>query len=71
MNRKSVTIVIVVVLCAAGFAYSQGWFDRSRPGTEMQGDTVSANEALDQDNTKADAEPVAKGTTESADSAAE
>ena len=71
MNRKSVTIVIVVVLCAAGFAYSQGWFDRSRPGTETQGDTVSANEALDQDNTKADAEPAAKGTAEPADSAAE
>ena len=59
MNRKSVTVVVVVVLCAAGFAYSQGWFDRSSGGTETQGDTVSANQALDQDNTKADAVPVA------------
>lgn len=71
MNRKSVTIVIVAVLCAAGFAYSQGWFDRSRTGSETQGDTVSANEALDQDNAKSVAEPAAKGTAEPADSTAE
>ena len=26
MDRKSITVVVVVVLCEAGFAYSQGWF---------------------------------------------
>ena len=31
MNRTSITIVVVVLLCAAGFAYSQGWLDWSRP----------------------------------------
>ena len=71
MNRKSVTIVVVVVLCAAGFAYSQGWFDWSRPGTEIESNTVSASQALDQDKTKVDAEPVTQDTAKPADSAAE
>jgi hypothetical protein len=71
MNRKSITVVVVVVLCAAGFAYSQGWFDWSRPGAETQSDTVSADQALEQDKTKADAVPVSQATAVPADSATE
>ena len=41
MNRTSITIVVVVLLCAVGFAYSQGWFDWSSPGIEWKA-TVSA-----------------------------
>ena len=36
MNRTSITIVIVVLLCAGGFAYSQGWLDWSRLGRETR-----------------------------------
>ena len=31
MNRTSITIVVVVLLIAAGLAYNQGWFNWSRP----------------------------------------
>ena len=71
MNRKSVTIVVVVVLCAAGFAYSQGWFDWSRPGTETQSNTVSADQAFDQQKMKADAVQETQETAEPVDSATE
>jgi hypothetical protein len=69
MDRKSITVVGGVVLCAAWFAYSFGWFDWSRPGTETQSNTVSADQALDQDKTKADAMPLTQGTAEPVDSA--
>jgi len=71
MDRKSITVVVVVLLGAAGFAYSQGWFDWSRPGTETQSNTVSADQALDQDKTKANAVPVTQETAEPVDSATE
>ena len=71
MDRKSITVVVVVLLCAAGFAYSQGWFDWSRPHTELQSNTVSTDQALDQDKTKADAVPLSQETTEPVDSATE
>jgi hypothetical protein len=32
MNRRSITLVIVVVLCAIGFAYDLGWLTRSSLG---------------------------------------
>ena len=71
MDRKSITIVAAVVLCAAWFAYSFGWFDWSRPGTETQSNTVSADQALDQDKTKADAVPLTQNTAEPVDLATE
>jgi hypothetical protein len=47
-NRTSITLVALVMLCAAGFAYSQGWFSWSRPGTEMESNTVGTSQVLDQ-----------------------
>lgn len=44
MNRTSITIVVVVLLCAGGFAYSQGWLGRSplrRESTESNKAKVS------------------------------
>jgi hypothetical protein len=69
MDRKSITVVVVVLLCAAGFAYSQGWFDWSRPGAETQSNTVSTDQALDQDKTNVDAMPVTQETQKPVDSA--
>jgi hypothetical protein len=63
MSRTSITVV-VVLLCAAGYAYMQGWFDRSRPGTEIESNKVSTNQTVEQQNTINDAaqvtEPVAE-----------
>jgi hypothetical protein len=42
MNRKSVTVVVVVVLCAAGFAYSQGWFSRSSVSSDAESNPYTA-----------------------------
>jgi hypothetical protein len=58
MRRNSIAVV-VVLLCAAGYAYMQGWFDRSRSGTEIESNKVSTNQAVEQQsNTKDAAEPV-------------
>ncbi|MEX0612537.1 MAG: hypothetical protein WD738_15400 [Pirellulales bacterium] len=69
MDRKSITVVIVVLLCAAGFAYSQGWFDWSRPGTEMESSKVSADQTLDQDKARGAADKVSEKPTEPAGTA--
>ena len=44
MDRKSITVVVVVVLCAAGFAYSQGWFSRSSVSSDTESNTITANQ---------------------------
>jgi len=65
-NRTSITIAVVVLLCAAGLAYNQGWFSRSSPATEMESNKVSTSQTLDQDKSKADAVQVAPTTSEPA-----
>ena len=52
MSRTSITIVVVVLLCAAGFAYSQGWFNWSSSGYELESNTVSTDQTIDPENTK-------------------
>jgi hypothetical protein len=69
MNRTSITIVVVVLLCAAGFAYSQGWFNWSSAGTEMESNNVTASQALDQDKTGTKTLQVTQETAEPADTA--
>jgi hypothetical protein len=71
MNRTTITIVAVVLLFAAGLAYSQGWFDWSSPAPEIESDKVSTNQVLDQEETKADAVQVAQETAKPADTATE
>jgi len=63
MNRRSVTVVVVVVLCAVGFAYGQGWLDWSRPDTDVDS-KVSASQTLDQASLKQDAVQVAEQSSE-------
>jgi hypothetical protein len=53
MNRTSITVVIVVLLCAASFAYSQGWLDWSRPGSEGI-DSNNANVSQELEKQKSD-----------------
>ena len=40
MSRTSITIVVVILLCAAGFAYSQGWFNWSTSSYETGSNEV-------------------------------
>jgi hypothetical protein len=47
MSRTWITGV-VVLLCGAGFAYSQGWFDWTRSGPEIESNKVSTSQVLDQ-----------------------
>jgi hypothetical protein len=54
MNRNSITVV-VVLLCAAGYAYSQGWFDLSRPSAEIESNKVSTEQAVEQQSTNRNA----------------
>ena len=70
-NRLSITIAVVVLLCAAGFAYSQGWFDWARPTAVIESDKVSADQMLDQDKSKDDAAKVTQATSEPAATPAE
>jgi hypothetical protein len=71
MDRKFITVVGAVVLCAAWFAYSFGWFDWSRAGADAQSDTVSANQTSDQEKKKVDAAQATQETAEPVDSATE
>ncbi len=63
MNRTPITIVVVVILCAIGFAYSQGWLNMSRPAAEMEGAQVGTSQMTDQDESKADAVQVSQKPT--------
>ena len=60
MNRTSITIVVVVLLCAAGFVYSQGWFNWSSSGYEMESNKVSTEQTIDQEITNEDAQATSR-----------
>ena len=70
-NRTSITIVVVVLLCAAGFAYSQGWFDWSSPGIEMESNSVGTNQKIGSEKTNEDAVRLTKDTAKPADAVTE
>ena len=66
MSRTSITIVVIVLLCAAGFVYSQGWFNWSNSSYEMESDKVGTEQTIDQEKTKEDAAHVTQQTNEPA-----
>lgn len=70
-NRTSITILILVLLCAAGLAYSQGWFYWSAPDAEIQSNEVSANEMMDQDQANKVVTKSTEQTSEQASRASE
>ena len=64
-NRTSITIVVVVLLCAAGYAYSQGWFNWARPGSETwRAIRPSTSQELEKQKTNGDTVPVTPQATE-------
>ena len=69
MSRTTITIIALVLLCAAVVAYSQGWFNWSSRDYEAQSNSVSANQALGDEDTNRDAVPVARETAEVAETA--
>jgi hypothetical protein len=66
MNRRSITVVIMVILCAVGFAYGQGWLDWSHTGAQLERDKVGTHQAPDQQKMKNDAVQVTPQATEPA-----
>jgi hypothetical protein len=71
MNRTSITIVIVVLLCAAGLAYSQGWFNWSNASYETGSNEVRTDQTIEQESRKGDVPPVTQQTTDSATTSTE
>ena len=69
MNRRSITVVVVIVLCAVGFAYGQGWLHWSRTGAEIESNKVGAHQALNQEKVKEDAVHATQHTAAPADTA--
>jgi hypothetical protein len=66
MNRTSITVVIVVLLCAASFAYSQGWLDWSRPSREViESKKANVRQELEIHKASGDGVPVTPQATES------
>jgi hypothetical protein len=64
-NRTSITIFVVVLLCAASYAYSQGWFNWARPGGEsMESNKPSTSQELEKQKTNGDTVPVTPQATE-------
>ena len=64
MSRTSITIVVLVLLCAAGFAYSQGWFDWSNSSYETGSNEVGNQQRIDQENVNDDAAPLTQPAKE-------
>jgi hypothetical protein len=61
MNRTTVTIVGVVLLCGAGLAYSQGWFDSLTSSFGGESNRGGTEQLIEKEETK----PVGdKATTE-------
>jgi len=55
MNRRSITMVVEVVLCAVGFAYGQGWLHWSHTGAAIESNKVNAHQELSKGTVKEDA----------------
>jgi hypothetical protein len=59
MNRQAITFVVVVVLCAIGWAYSQGWLGGMRSGIEIERERVGTEQTIGEENANMDV-PVTK-----------
>ena len=51
MNRNMITIVVVVLQCGAGFAYSQGWFNSMTTNSNMEIERGRTEQVIEQKNT--------------------
>ena len=47
-TRTIVTILVVVVLCGAGLAYSKGWFDSRTTSEEVMNEEVGTQQRVEQ-----------------------
>jgi hypothetical protein len=54
MNRRSITLVVVVVLCVVGFAYGQGWLHWTSAGSATESSKNNAHQELSRDKTTRD-----------------
>ena len=64
-NRTSITIVVVLLLCAGGYAYSQGWFNKARPVSEkMENNTTNDSQESELQRTNGDTVPITPQATE-------
>ena len=68
MNRRSITLVIVVVLCMIGFAYGQGWLTRSNLGFGTGGTRVDTT-STKQDKASVHAEKTVEKSMETSGTA--
>ena len=66
MSRTTITIVALLLLCAAVVAYSQGWFNWSSSGYETGSNEVGTEQRIDQENTNEDVAHVTQPTSEPA-----
>jgi hypothetical protein len=66
MSRTSITIVVVVLLCAAGFAYSQGWFNWSSSSNKLENNQVITDQRIDPVKTNENVPHVTQQTNEPA-----
>lgn len=46
MSRASITIMVLVVLCGAALAYSQGWLNWSKPNSESESNDISTEQRI-------------------------
>jgi len=69
MNRKFITVAVVVVLCIVAFGFSKGWFGTSSPSPEMESTKVSTSQPLDQESVSREVVQAAEVTKEPANSA--
>ena len=66
MNRKLITVAILIVLGVVALGFSQGWFALSSLSPDTEDSKVSTNQVLDQGEAKADAVQVTPTAPEAA-----
>lgn len=64
MKRSSITVVLVLLVCAVVLGFYRGWFSLSSHGSDTGSKQVNVNLTVDGDKMREDAETVKKKATE-------
>ena len=64
MNRKTFTVVIVVLVCVVALGFNRGWFKLSSRNPDAGSNKVDVNLTMDRDKIQEDAETVKKQAAE-------
>ena len=71
MNRSSITVLFVLLVCVVALGFYRGWFSLSSHGPDAGSNKVNVNLTVDQGKMQEDAETLKNKAAEFAGKAAE